>query len=624
MPTLSWRSKQPEPVLRKALRLLENNYPVRENKRCDLAVEFKKITSDKRICRITLKNKQAVIEYSDLTAALRGIGRLLCEDKPQKDIMAEETNFKTTGIMLDCSRNAVMKPEHFKEWLRKIALLGFNMAMLYTEDTYELKGEPYFGYQRGRYTAEELREIDEYAASLGIEMIGCIQTLGHCEQILKWSAYNKIKDTSQVLLVGEDETYKLIEKMVSHFSRTYKSRRIHIGMDEADSLGRGRFMDLNGVKPPFEIFNEHLHRVSKICKKYGLEPLIWSDMYFALNSKSGGYYDKTCKIPGKVKTQIPENVQLVYWDYYHNHEAFYLDWIKRHRALGREPIMASGIWTWHSFWYDRFLTERNAGACVAACRKAGIREIFFTMWGDDGAYCCFDSALAGMAYVSELMYSTKISQKTLKQRFSAVCGGSYEAVRLASDLNMHSDINLAGTPIEHTNSAFFWDDPLLAIYYRNKSLSKPKYWPKMRSRYKKLISLLAKKGKTKDMKHALLLCLILYHKIDIAVELENAYLAGGKNLKNISRKIQNLIKLLIRFDKSFTNLWLARNKPQGLEVFQIRIAGLIRRYDELYQRLRQVISGKRKKIDEFENIPGRPLSKLPRRYRDVATGSSIL
>ena len=59
------------------------------------------------------------------------------------------------------------------------------MAMLYTEETYELPGEPHFGYLRGRYTADELREIDRVADRLGIEMIGCIQTLGHLGHLLR-------------------------------------------------------------------------------------------------------------------------------------------------------------------------------------------------------------------------------------------------------------------------------------------------------------------------------------------------------------------------------------------------------------------------------------------------------
>ena len=40
------------------------------------------------------------------------------------------------------------------------ALMGLNLVMLYTEDTYEVEGWPYFGYMRGRYSREELEAID--------------------------------------------------------------------------------------------------------------------------------------------------------------------------------------------------------------------------------------------------------------------------------------------------------------------------------------------------------------------------------------------------------------------------------------------------------------------------------
>ena len=60
------------------------------------------------------------------------------------------------GVMLDCSRNAVMKPEQVKKFATVLKSFGYNMFQLYTEDTYEVENEPYFGYMRGRYTAEEL------------------------------------------------------------------------------------------------------------------------------------------------------------------------------------------------------------------------------------------------------------------------------------------------------------------------------------------------------------------------------------------------------------------------------------------------------------------------------------
>jgi hypothetical protein len=68
--------------------------------------------------------------------------------------------------MIDCSRNGVLTVETTKTLLRYFALLGINMCQLYTEDTYEIPGEPWFGYFRGPYTFDELKAIDDYADAL--------------------------------------------------------------------------------------------------------------------------------------------------------------------------------------------------------------------------------------------------------------------------------------------------------------------------------------------------------------------------------------------------------------------------------------------------------------------------
>ena len=62
----------------------------------------------------------------------------------------ERICFRTHGILLDCSRTFVVRPDYFKRWLRRLALLGYNMAMLYTKDAYQVPpervAEYVFGY----------------------------------------------------------------------------------------------------------------------------------------------------------------------------------------------------------------------------------------------------------------------------------------------------------------------------------------------------------------------------------------------------------------------------------------------------------------------------------------------
>lgn len=259
----------------------------------------------------------------------------------------EDKPFKTTGVMPDVSRNAVLKKEQLYFFLRKMAVMGLNTLLLYIEDVYEIEDKPYFGYMRGRYTQEELKQVDDYAHALGIEVIPAIQTLAHLKTALRWNDRRNIKDTADILLVGEEETYRFIDKMITAATRPFRTKRIHIGMDEAMDLGLGRYLELNNYHHRFGIMMKHLDEVMKITKQKQLKPMIWSDMFFRIASKNNEYYDEEGIIPQEVVRQIPREVQLVYWDYYHSEQAHYQLFLKKHKDLGSNPIFAGGAWTWN-------------------------------------------------------------------------------------------------------------------------------------------------------------------------------------------------------------------------------------------------------------------------------------
>ncbi|HEY0256990.1 MAG TPA: beta-N-acetylhexosaminidase, partial [Candidatus Methylacidiphilales bacterium] len=303
-----------------------------------------------RIARIS--DDEIEVRYSQPCEAFRAFGILMgqTESGQAPSPLAENPVFTSIGALVDVSRNGVLRIDMVEKLIRHLALMGFNQLMLYTEDTYAIPGEPLFGYFRGGYSQEELRGIDTYASHFGIEVVPCIQTLGHLEQVLQWPAYSALKDTDGVLMAGNTEVEALIERMLIAASAPFRSRRIHVGMDEAHGIGAGRYRLHNGLRPPFEILAGHLEKVSAMCSRLGLQPMIWSDMFFRLGSKNNQYYDRNTVIPPGVDARIPADVDLVYWDYYHTDSAFYDDWIARHRALGKEPVFAAGIWTWNRMW----------------------------------------------------------------------------------------------------------------------------------------------------------------------------------------------------------------------------------------------------------------------------------
>ena len=315
----------------------------------------------------------------------------------------EKCAFETFGLMLDCSRNAVMTVESVKQLLRLMALMGYNMLQLYTEDTYEVDGEPYFGYLRGRYSKDEMKELDAYARELGIEMIPCIQVLAHLNAIFKWSAYRNHRDCGDILLCGDEKVELLIDRMFATLAECYTTRRIHIGMDEAHMVGLGKYLDKNGFKDRFDVIAAHLRRVCEIAEKYGFKPMMWSDMFFRL-SAGGRYYlnGGECVVPERVFANLPENISLVYWDYYHTERKNYDEMIVAHKKFNREVWFAGGAWKWIGFAPDNEYSLETTEAATLSCMKNGVDHFFTTAWGDEGAECSPYAVLPTLAYTANL------------------------------------------------------------------------------------------------------------------------------------------------------------------------------------------------------------------------------
>jgi N-acetyl-beta-hexosaminidase len=242
--------------------------------------------------------------------------------------------------MIDNSRNAVMKVETIKHLIRILALNGFNELQLYTEDTIYVDGNPYFGYLRGRLTKEEIREVVRYASLFSIEVVPCIQTLAHLEGIFKWDEYSSIKDIDNILLVDETKTYTLIEDIVRTCSEIYTSKKINIGMDEAHFLGRGKYQDKHGYRNRVEILTEHLARVKEIADKHGFTMMMWSDMFIRLHN-DGEYYGENIKIPQETIENVPNGVELIYWDYYSKDKEHYDHMLATHADF-KNPIGFAG------------------------------------------------------------------------------------------------------------------------------------------------------------------------------------------------------------------------------------------------------------------------------------------
>lgn len=510
-------------------------------------------------------------------------------------------NFDSFGVMIDCSRNAVPNLDSLKHFFSVIAKMGYNCAMLYTEDTYEVQNQPFFGYKRGRYSVEELRELDEFAESVGIELIPCIQTLAHMNAALRWDAYRPFVDCDDILLIGDDRTYALIEDMFATLSSCIRSRRIHIGMDEAYRVGLGKYLREHGYQNRYDILLPHLQKVCDIAKKYGYEALMWEDMFFRF--ASGNYFpedDNAAPIvfPDDVRARIPDNLSMVYWDYYGEDEKRYDMMLESSKNLSDKVWFAGGTWCWGGFTPHNRLSIRRNTISIPACRKHGVSNVLLTMWGDNGGECTVWNMLPALMHAAAM--AEELSEDEMKARFLDITGEHYDDM-LALDLPNY----VYGEDTDVWQSNFsknrLFNDPLLRILDRN---VKETVDPARFAAYAERLRGLEKKSDNYDYLYATQAALAeaLAIKFDLGIRTHDLYRAGDKKaLRRLAKKdYTEFLRRLEAFYETFRYQWYTDNKTYGFEVQDARLGGLIWRTKSCRDRILEYCDGYVDAIPELD------------------------
>lgn len=494
-------------------------------------------------------------------------------------------------VMLDCSRNAVMKPEKVKEYISIVKDLGYNSVMLYLEDTYEVAGEPLFGYLRGRYTKEELKDIDCYAKSVGIELIPCVQTLAHLNTIFRWGEYSAINDNSDILLVGNERTYKLIENIFSTIKECFSSRLINVGLDEAHLLGRGKYQDVNGYNDRFNIFCDHLDKVVEIAKINGFTPIMWSDTFFNRSADNTPYSDLT--VPETALKRLPKNVELVCWDYYHLNKDFYDNVLDAHKQFSNPIWYAGSAYASRGFAPCNAYSIKTLLPAMQSCRERNIKNVIITMWGGNGAECSLFATLPSLYYAKQVYDGNEDLDKIARQ-FNKITGEDFYAL-----INLDLPNNVGVKDQNYGPSKYMlYNDPFFGIYDCTVNESDANIY----GGYAKQLTEYGKTSKYGYVFDTLAkLCEVLKTKYSLGIRTRNAYAKKDKKALSLLLADYDItISGVENFYSAFKKQWYIDNKPNGFEVQDIRLGGLIMRLKNCKQRLLDYIEGKENALSELE------------------------
>lgn len=553
----------------------------------EINVVAQKIEDENSYLSMVLTEDSLTINYSQDVLFYRGLFTLyprMIESGNQK--LIEKTTIHEVAVSLDFSRNAIMKVDSLKEYLLYLAAVGVNTVYLYTEDTYEVEGEEYFGYLRGRYSVSEIKEIVRFSEELGIEIVPAIQTLAHLTQFLRWPTMSEMREDANTLLIDEERSYLAIERMIHSCKSMYKSKRIHLGMDEAYQAGLVRYLDIHGYVPRVELILRHLKKVLKIVENAEMEPLIWSDFIYKVldKTKTSRLYYPDAEMDLDYIEKYPKNVTYVHWDYGCEDISQYKKVIRNHLEFCDTDnyMLATGAHIFGKIAPNHGKSINTMVAGITACKELGLKRTMLTTWGDDGQEIEHMHALVSAYYYSESIYNEGVISEEVKRSMNSLLGqGTYEFLYHLTYFDEVFGMLKDNPMMGNISKSILWQDPLLGIYDAHIALYEDKFNHTLGSYYEELtlylesIKLENNGILQKIRERYISLAQILSLKSELGLELQQArQIDDTQSLLEIEEnKIKPLIKLYTQIQDLHEEIWNYYYKPNGWEVLERRYAG---------------------------------------------------
>ena len=474
------------------------------------------------------------------------------------------------GIMLDVSRGKVPSPHTLREIIDLCARTKLNVLMLYTEHTFRFRRHPKIGAEDSPLDAETMRELDAYAAARCVELIPCLQSLGHMSHVLEHEEYKHLDETSDgwTLSPAEPGTYDLLRDLYDEYLPNFRSSWLNANCDEPWDLGRGKSKAREEQLGPGGVYLEHVGRLKELAAANGKRTMIWSDVVHAHPER----------IP-----QIDRDLVLLDWWY---EAEFDFDRVKVFVENEIEFLVCPGTSSWNCLFPRVETSNLNIERWAAAGRRYGAKGLINTDWGDYGHYNLQGNSWFAYAYGAEQAWSGSADDKDFDRAFSRLVFGdaSGEVAKLYRALGGVHDAGFRlfnASPIQ----CLFFDEieeaTFVAASKRGALTKSERALTKIRER------LLQAKAKFGDRE---LTYLELLYAADASLHAVRKGLAaldylawrrkpkrlGARERKRLARVLAKLADEQALLGRTLRRLWLARSAISNLERNERRLGKSVR------------------------------------------------
>lgn len=284
------------------------------------------------------------------------------------------------GYMLDLSRDKVPTTETLRQLVVDLAALKFNQLQLYTEHTFAFPGHESVWGLASPLTRDEIRDLDAWCQLHGIELVPCINTLGHWERWLRHPEYFRYAECPYgwrrpdgygmpwgSTLEPSPASRELLGELMAAYLPLFSSDRVNIGGDEPWELGMGKSRERCEQLGRHHIYLEHLRDVIALARAHKREVLFWSDVLL--------------ESPELWTPSEPETVALV-WGYETGHP--YPEQTEALRKQNQPAWLCPGTSTWNSLGGRLDNALANIAETGRHAEEHGIEGLVLTDWGDHG------------------------------------------------------------------------------------------------------------------------------------------------------------------------------------------------------------------------------------------------
>lgn len=198
-----------------------------------------------------------------------------------------------------------LKPEYQREWLNRVADMGFNAILWELEDKIRWETCPECVWPEAM-SKNDFRELLEYSRELGLESIPLLQTIGHAEYVLSHAPYHNLRELPNrydCYCTSNPEVRDFLVAWIEEYLELFGDIRFfHLGGDEAYVFAScPKCAKLAEERGRNTIYAEHVDALAKPILAKGARPGIWCDMVM--------------RHPHSVET-IPKEFVIWDWNYW--------------------------------------------------------------------------------------------------------------------------------------------------------------------------------------------------------------------------------------------------------------------------------------------------------------------